>query len=322
MTYEPLISVIIPIYNVEPYLRRCLDSVVGQTYRNLEIICVDDGSPDGCGVICEEYAAKDDRIRVIHKENGGLSSARNAGIDIARGKYISFIDSDDSVAPDMIEYLYCLLKKYEADISICLHYIVRGERRWKSYDLVEEEAVGSKECLKRLLYNDGVDTSAWAKLYKKEIFEEIRFPEGKLFEDAGTMYRTFLAAERIALGTEAKYFYMLRENSTVSTAFNRRKFDMLEMTDRMAEDVVAVYPDLKKAALRRRVYARFSTLNQMIHAGPELEPERREMISFIKANAGALLADSKVQRRDKLAIILLSIGYPLYKFVWEHMGKK
>ena len=303
-------------------MRRCLDSVVGQTYRNLEIICVDDGSPDGCGAICEEYAAKDDRIRVIHKENGGQSSARNAGLDTAQGEYISFIDPDDTVATDNLEYLYRLLMIYEADISACLHYIVRGEKRWKSYDFSEDIVAGSKECVQRLLYNDGVDTSAWAKLYKKKIFEGIRFPEGKLFEDAGTAYRTFLAAKRIALGTEAKYFYMLRENSTVSAVFNRRKLDMLEMTDRMARDVIAVYPDLEKAALRRRVYARFSTLNQMIHAGPELELERREMIDFIKSNATVLLGDSKVQRRDKLAIILLSIGYPLYKFVWEHMGKK
>ena len=317
-----LISVIIPIYKVEPYLRRCLDSVVGQTYKNLEIICVDDGSPDGCGAICEEYAAKDERIRVIHKENGGQSSARNAGLDIAQGEYISFIDSDDFVASDMVEYLYRLLKAHDADISVCLHDIVRGEKRWKSYNFREDIVIGPKECLQRLLYNDGVDTSAWAKLYKKDIFADICFPEGKLSEDSGTTYRTFLASKRIVLGHEAKYFYMLRENSTVTCAFAQWKLDMLEMTDLMARDVVAIYSDLEKAAIRRRVYARFTTLNQMIYAGSEWEEKRQEMISFIKANAGILFADSKVQCRDKIAIVLLFIGYPLYRFVWEHVGKK
>ena len=322
MKNEPLISVIIPVYNVELYLRRCLDAVTGQTYRNLDIICVDDGSPDGCGAICEEYASKDDRICVIHKENGGLSSARNAGIEIAHGDFVSFIDSDDTVEPDMIEYLYQLTKKHKADISVCLHTVVRGERCWKSYDLKTEEVIGSKEAVGRLLYDDGISVSSCAKLYKKEIWNEIRFPEGKIFEDVGIIHRTFLLAKIIVLGNETKYNYILRENSTTNDTFDRRQLDMLEMTDRMVQDVLAVYPDLGKAALRREVYAHFSTLNRMMHAGSEWESQRREMIDFIKANAGALLADSKVQRRDKIACIVLSIGYPLYKFVWEHMGKK
>lgn len=321
MKEESLISVIIPIYDVEPYLRNCLDSVVGQTYRNLEIICVDDGSPDGCGAICDEYAAKDNRIRVIHKENGGLSSARNAGIEIAHGDFVSFIDSDDRVDPDMVEYLYRLLEKYDADISVCLT-TVYGKQQWKPYELAKEEIIGSKECTERLLYNDGVSVSAWAKLYKKELFTDIRFPDGKIFEDVGTTYRTFLSAEYIALGNEAKYNYTIRENSILTGTFDRRKLDMMEMSERMARDISEVYPDLEKAVFRWRMYARFSTLNRMMQAGSEWEPERREMIDFVKENAGALLADPKVQRRDKIATILILIGYPLYKFVWEHVRKK
>ncbi len=302
-------------------MKRCLDSVVGQTYQNIEVILVDDGSPDDCGAICDEYAKSDARIRVIHKENGGLSSARNAGLDVACGDFVTFVDSDDCVAPDMVAYLYRLLRIYEADISVCLHFIVRGNRRWPSYHLAKEEAISPKECVRRLLYNDGIDTSAWGKLYKKEIFGKIRYPEGKLFEDAGTTYRTFLVAQKIAVGTEAKYDYMLREDSIVTGHFGRRKLDMLEMTDNMARDVLAMYSDLEKAALRRRVYARFSTLNQMSAAGAEWDTERHNIIAFIQKNALALLTDSQVPARDKMAILFLSMGYRIYKFVWEYTRK-
>lgn len=317
-----LVTVIIPVYKVEEYLKRCLDSVICQTYQNLEIILVDDGSPDRCGAICNEYAEKDARVHVIHKENGGLSSARNAGLAVANGKYITFVDSDDCVALDMVAYLYQLLKDYDADISACLYFIARGARRWKSYDLRATEVIGSKECVSRFLYDDGISTSAWAKLYKKEIFRDIRFPERRLFEDVGTIYLTFLAAQKIVVGTGVKYDYMLRENSIVSRKFDARKLDMIDMTEQMTRDILDVYPDLEKGALRRRVYARFSTLNQMLSAGSEWDAKRQEIIAYIKSNACAILIDRKVPARDKIAILLLFMGYGIYKFIWLHVGKK
>lgn len=318
---NPLITLIVPVYKVEPYLKRCLDSIINQTYKNLEIILVDDGSPDNCGIICDEYASKDKRIKVIHKENGGLSSARNTGLDIAQGEYISFIDSDDTISIDMIEYLYKLLNKNDADISICLHTIVRGSKRWISYKKIKEGVITGKECIKKLLYNDGVDTSAWAKLYKRTLFNKIRYPNGKLFEDIATTYKLFIKATSIVLGKESKYNYILRDNSIVSSNFNEKKLELIEMTDKMGKEILRLYPDLEKAVLRRRVYARFSTLNQLLQCKNYIS-EKEKIINFIQDKFWCIVLDPKTEIRDKLAMLILRINLGCYKLVWENFGKK
>jgi glycosyltransferase involved in cell wall biosynthesis len=318
---NPLVTVIVPVYKVEPYLRRCLDSIVNQTYRNLEIILIDDGSPDNCGVICDEYAEIDKRIKVIHKKNGGLSSARNVGLDVFKGEYVSFVDSDDVVSLDMIEYLYDLLSDNNAEISVCLHEIVRDNHRWISFKNVNNQTVTPKECIKKLLYNDGVDTSAWAKLYKASLFNNVRYPQGKLFEDIATTYKLFFNANRIALGNEAKYSYILRNSSIVGSSFNEKKLDLLEMTDEMGRNVLNVYPDLSKAVLRRRVYARFSTLNQLARC-VDRKKEKNCIIKFIKDNTREILLNNEVCLKDKVASILLNVNYNLYKFIWDKFGKK
>ena len=144
MNESPKISVILPVYNVEKYLRKCLDSVINQTYKNLEIILVNDGSTDNSGKICEEYALNDKRIKVIHKENGGISSARNAAIDIAKGQYITFIDSDDDVELDYIGYLYDILKKFNCKMSVCTHNIVKNTKIKKSFNLKTDYKLSSQ----------------------------------------------------------------------------------------------------------------------------------------------------------------------------------
>lgn len=211
---EDKISVIVPVYGVEPYLRKCLDSLVGQSYRNLEIILVDDGSPDRCGKICDEYAEKDSRIRVIHKENGGVSSARNAGLGIASGEWIGWVDSDDWVELDMFEYLLGNAQQAGAEIAVCSrverykeHHIFRG---WEeTLILNREEAMGL------LLENDQMQNYLCDKLWKRELFRGIVFPEGKTFEDIAVMHRLFERASRVVCLPEWKYNYYQRAGSIV-----------------------------------------------------------------------------------------------------------
>lgn len=319
MNEIPKISIIIPVYNVENYLKQCVDSVVKQTYKNLEIILVNDGSTDNSGKICDEYTLKDSRIKVIHKENGGISSARNVAIDIAEGKYITFVDSDDDVEPDYIAYLYNILKVFNCKMSVCSHNIIKNEKTKKSFNLKKDYKISSQECIKRLLYNEGIDTSAWAKLYDKTLFDNIRYPVGKLFEDIAITYKLFIKSGEIACGHLAKYNYKVRENSIVTSKFNKSKLDLLENTDNMANDIVKHFPGLQNAALRRRVYARFSTLNQMSNVDKENSYKIKEMISFIKKHKWNILTDNNVSMRDKCAIILLNINYNLYKFVWNKL---
>lgn len=317
---KPKISVVLPIYNVEKYLETCVKAMTGQTYQNLEIILVDDGSPDGCPALCDELAKTDERIRVLHKENGGLSDARNAGTKIATGEYITFVDSDDVVTDTYVEYLYSLIEKYGCDMSLCTHTVVFEDGKKIPYGDGTDEMLDAKECLRRMLYHDVIDTSAWAKLYRTDMAREILYPKGKLFEDIGTTYRFFLASGKIACGYQSQYFYMQRQNSIVSGKFNPHKLDLLEMTDKMAEDVEKVYPDLAQAILRRRVYARFSTLNQMLDVDG-YKKERDEIISFIKAHKREIMADEHAPGRDKMAMRMLSMGYPVYRMAWKALKK-
>lgn len=313
---NPKISVVLPIYNVKEYLEKCVKTVCNQTYTNLEIILVDDGSTDGCAEICDELQKTDARIKVIHKVNGGLSDARNVGTMQATGEYISYIDSDDYVKPTYIEYLYKLIKKYGCKMSLCTHIISHENGNNDEIGDGTDELLSAEKCLERMLYHDVIDTSAWAKLYHIDLAKKFLYPKGKLFEDIGNTYRFFIESGKIACGYEPQYYYMIRSNSIVTGSFNMRKLDLLEMTDQMAEDVVRVYPSLKDAVLRRRVYARFSTLNQMKNTKDHVEV-RNDLIHFIKAHKAEVMRNPKAPKRDKFAIILLDMGYPFYKFCWN-----
>ena len=172
------ISVIVPVYKVEPYLSRCLDSIINQTYRNLEIILVDDGSPDRCGEICDEYARQDSRIRVIHKANGGLSDARNHGIDVAIGDYIAFVDSDDYIATDMYEKMLARLELDNSDMVVCNYYrFDEGSAPPKDgYIQLPDRVLTQDEAFDFYLQIGGDYVSAWNKLYKRTIFDDLRYP--------------------------------------------------------------------------------------------------------------------------------------------------
>ena len=178
------ISVIVPVYKVEKYLNRCVESICKQSYSNLEILLVDDGSPDSCPQMCDEYAKADSRIIVIHKENGGLSSARNAALEVATGDYVICVDSDDYIHPRAVEKLYQACVMYQADIAMGLHFVEKGEKLLIEDPVVDEvEIYSAVEALQVLLADKKMRNYAWNKLYKRELFEEVRYPEGRNYED-------------------------------------------------------------------------------------------------------------------------------------------
>lgn len=208
------ISVIIPIYKVEKYLERCIQSVINQTYTNLQIILVDDGSPDSCGKICDDYAKKDSRIEVIHKTNGGISDARNVGINKAKGKYIAFLDPDDYIVKDMYETLYKNLIKYKADISICKYQYIQEEKQLNfNNDSNNIFIMDKMQAMKELLINKTITNHLWNKLYKKDFFNDIKFPNGKKYEDIYVMYLLFEKSSKIVYQDTTKYIYINREQS-------------------------------------------------------------------------------------------------------------
>lgn len=241
MNSSPLVSVVVPVYKVEQYLHKCVESILRQTYRNLEIILIDDGSPDSCPDICDNYADKDSRVRVIHKENGGLSDARNAGLKIATGEWVSFVDSDDWVEPDFIATLLEVAQKNSADISVCAYTKVYDDKPGQKMAIGEQQKVmTSIEAMRDLLtYKKYGGVMTWNKLYKLSIFRDhnIEFPKGKIHEDNFTTYKTYYYANRIAYTDKPLLYYLQRSDSIMNRDFDDRRTYMIEAAEEVNEFV-------------------------------------------------------------------------------------
>lgn len=225
---NPKISIIVPVYKVEKYLKRCVDSILAQTYTNFELILVDDGSPDTCPAMCDKFAKQDNRIKVIHKENGGLSDARNAGLSIATGEYIGFVDSDDYIDPQMYDILlHCLLED-NADVAIC-NYIRVNESYQKITTMLQpsrNKCFSQEEFIQELLQPyGGYFVVAWNKLYRKAIFNDLRFPLGKQHEDEFIIHHVVARCKKITCVENVLYYYFQREGSIMSQEFNVRHMD-------------------------------------------------------------------------------------------------
>ncbi|MBQ8038354.1 MAG: glycosyltransferase family 2 protein [Lachnospiraceae bacterium] len=225
------VSVIVPIYKVEEYLEECVRSILNQTYQNFELILVDDASPDNCGKLCDAYAAENPKVKVIHKENGGLSSARNAGVEIARGEYIAFIDSDDYVRECYLEELVKLAQQHSADL-VCCHFL-KAEKFCKWNDSEDLTIYRGEEVIDHRFVNDVVMTVAWNKLYHRKFFEEygLRYPYGKIHEDNFLTPQILYRTNCMVITGKSLYFYRVRDNSIVTSAFSEKRLDKLEAVE-------------------------------------------------------------------------------------------
>lgn len=226
-----LVSVIVPIYNVEAYLERCVESILQQTYEHIEIILVDDGSPDRCGSMCEEYAKKDSRIKVLHKENGGLSDARNAGLEMAKGKYVLFVDSDDVIKENLLETCVRTIEISSSDMVIFDFTRVEEHTETLATMEIEKSGIYTLKSEPRLLFGA---PAAWNKLFRRDLFIKtgIRFPVGKYYEDLGTIPKLLLLADKVGYIKESFYEYTIRSGSIMTaTKFERNFADRTEMID-------------------------------------------------------------------------------------------
>lgn len=308
---EPLISVIVPVYNVEKYIAACVDSILAQTYTNLEILLVDDGSTDSSGALCDEYARRDVRVRVIHQENEGLSDARNTGMQSAQGTYFAFVDSDDFIAGDYIAYLYGMIEKHHAQIAVCGYQKVYpgdenscyGTRTDKHNSVNSEKVYRTEEGLRQLLYQRGMITSAWGRLFDASLFmhtDAIQFPVGKLHEDVAVMYKLFGAADTIVCGDEAKYYYLQRADSIVNQQFDRRRMDYIAFTGECIQFMEDFYPSLRKAAVSRHFSACFELLS-CIENNNSYRIEYKQLVNEIKKYRHIVLWDANARLKNRLA---------------------
>ena len=315
------ISVIIPIYNVEKYLKRCIESVIKQTYSDLEIILVDDGSQDGCAKICDEYQKKDERIIVIHKKNGGLSDARNAGLKVATGEIISYIDSDDYLDLDMYEKMTKAMEEKNADIVVCGTNIDYEDGHTKVKCEKEEKSFNREEALIELNSFKSFDMAVWNKLYKREVVDKIEFPVGKKSEDYFVMYRYFARAKKVAIINQAKYHYFQRSNS-ISRGKNVT-YDYIEGSKSQKEFFEKNFPDLNYVGNTAYAFSYIATYNRYIKNGLKMTNEmkknlKKEVRKYLKDITG----NSHISRLKKIQAILFSYSLFIYKIALKVISKE
>lgn len=319
---EQLVSVIVPVYNVEKYLRGCLDCIVNQTYKNLEIILVDDGTKDNSDKICDEYAGKDNRITVLHTENRGQSAARNTALDVAKGEYITFIDSDDIVSTELIEELMRSALEENAEISICDSVNVYDITKAPDYNTSSQEKTVSApiEIIRDMWYQKSFMPSPWAKLFKAEIFDTLRFKEGVIFEDIDILHEVFIRASKIVYIHKSLYGYVHHENSTTIKAFSDKDLYILKVCEKIRNFAKEYGQGLEKAALAYSV-----TGNMRIYLAAPGEdkymPVIKQTEDYIKENGRLVLKDRNIRRKSRLAIRLFYINKSLFRFVHSKINR-
>lgn len=328
MTQEnlnPLISVIVPIYKVEQYLGQCVDSVLAQSYGNFELILVDDGSPDNCGKICDEYALQDNRIFVIHKENGGLSDARNSGIKKAIGEYIALIDSDDYVSPFFLEILITNALKYGADVVTTGQStkFIDGDATpillAVSTQDFKSRVISTKEAIADLLYQRRPN-GAQFNLYKKYIFDNIEYPKGYLYEDMATTYKTYIKAKKICCLDSKLYAYRVRKDSIVRQSFSEKKMISIEITRTLYKDICVYDDSLRKAAASRCFAANFHVFLQVPADNKEHQRKLWEEIKKYRADVLTDI-DRRVRSKNRMGAMLAYLGMGLtYKIGRKAIG--
>ncbi len=259
-----LISVVVPIYKVEKYLDECINSIIHQTYTNLEIILVDDGSPDNCPKMCDEWAKKDERIKVIHKKNGGLSDARNAGLAIATGEYISFIDSDDFLELDLYKLAIENLNSENAQIFAFGRYYVYGDQREVHQKQNVKLIMNSEEALDTMNKFGYYDVAAWDKVYKRSLFDEIIYPVGKISEDWFVTYKLIDRADKIIYDSKPLYNYRQRANSITHSSNVKINYDVIDASSEVLDFINKKYPNIVLNANTRYIYTLIGVYNNIL----------------------------------------------------------
>ena len=305
---EYKISIIIPVYNVEKYLSKCLDSVINQIYKNLEIILIDDGSPDNCGKICDEYAKKDSRIKVIHKENGGVSSARNIGLDIATGDYIGFIDSDDYIELDMFECLVNSIIKYNLDICEC-NFIIEEKNNISYVKCKYENILENRDVIKNFL-SDNIRPETCNKLYKKELFDNIRFDTNIILgEDAFINYQIMKRASKIYNINQYKYHYVKREGSAMNSSITKKSLGNIDTIETMIENEKNDI-ELYNICIYRYLRTCFTKLNLMVlnNSYENFNYVREKVLKYKKYIV------KNCDTKFRIGMLMLMLGQNFYKY--------
>lgn len=317
---QPLISVIVPIYKVEEYIDKCVESILAQTYKNIEVWLIDDGSPDRCGEICDKWAKFDNRVNVVHKPNGGVSDARNTALDLLSGEYITCVDGDDSVAPDYIEIMYKLVQKYDCELAMC-NYELSYDGNASKYSNIsyKEKVFSAVEATKELFYQKEFDNYPWCKLYHKSLFDQIRYPKGVIFEDLCVSYKLFLKCKKIAYCNKKALKYLIRRNSYEGASFSTFKMDS-------AINALKVFEQDEGMLLKRVGNAYccrlFCFACHLILKAPKGYLNINILWNIIKKYRKDVLKDRNARVKARFAAILSYFGLDILKFLFRITDKR
>ncbi|NMD70862.1 glycosyltransferase [Bacillus sp. DNRA2] len=316
------ITVIVAAYNVENYIEKCLQSIISQTFENLQIIVVNDGSTDGTLTKINNIATSDRRFLVINKENGGLSSARNAGLDMASGDYIGFIDGDDYISPGMYENLIKQIVDYDCDISMCA--VQKVYNSYVENDCLNESSaiLSRQEALQALVDEEFVKHYAWNKLYKASLFEKIRYPVGKLYEDIFTTYKLFSLVDKVAYSNQIGYYYLQRQGSILRSKFDEKKLDCIaafaEFKDYVDHDFPSLSSKLNWRVNLSVINSLFDMLkSEAIYPDCQYTSLGRKLVSHVRKNLLFYVIGRDIAREYKVLALLSLGGYRFMKLLFH-----
>ncbi|MCH3957750.1 MAG: glycosyltransferase [Olsenella sp.] len=318
MIKSPTISIVVPVYNVENYLRKCIDSILRQSFKDFELLLIDDGSIDESAKICKWACDFDSRVSYYYKENGGLSDARNYGLKRIKGKYVSFIDSDDWVEENYLRYLYDALRNDDSDISTCVFNIRRGDfaKPWKK--LPEKPVLLSgRDALLSLLCTDTVNVSANGKLFLSSLFADVRFPKGKRYEDVGTTWRLLDKARLVSVGGAPLYNYRMRSGS-ITHSGDMGIFDRSDLAREVYENLGSRGDnELAADAERYYVFHCLSVLHTVNLADSGQRNRARDLRKVVLSHKASVLSNPRTPRRDSIALMAITLGLRFYQFSWN-----
>lgn len=318
VTENVLISIVVPVYNVADYMRKCLDSIIAQTYKPIEIILVDDGATDNSSEICDEYEQRYPQlINVVHQKNRGLSGARNTGLSYAHGEYITFVDSDDWIAPDMVETMYRNLKKYDAQISgVSFYKTFEDGKKIKVTSKTEISVMSREETLGKFLFNENMNVCVCGKLYLTSLWDIVKCPEGKLFEDQYTTYKLIDQAETVVYDPSPKYYYVQRNGSIAHSSFTEKTYDLYEGVQEQYGYIVNKYPKLQSQLFVAKITWEIVFFNMMFRAGKNDKLLVEKTRNFARKHIKDVLRCEEINVVRKIQIALFAYWIWGYKKVY------
>ena len=314
---QELISIIVPIYKVEKYLNKCIESILNQTYSNLEIILIDDGSPDKSRDICDFYKNKDSRVKVIHKKNEGVSKARNIGLDISKGKYIMFVDSDDYIDKSMVKDLYKLITEQSADVAI--GGVIDIDENNNQINMSKKKAtftINQLEAIKELLDEKYFNSVCWGKLYKSNLWENKRFSkDSKIAEDLEILYEVFERVQKVVVNTEkCYYYYTIRQNSVTHQEYNEEWKKAIEICRNIKEKTEKKYPKMLESAIKKYLNINIQCIQLIVKHSTD-KSEMEKLKKNVQPYFWKYLKNKKVMKKMKIKLIIIFVCPQILKFI-------